>query len=103
MKTICFTGGGSSGHVTPNLAIIKPLQKENIKIVYIGSYTGIEKELIQKEKAFKKDLFELNYQRKMGRVEKPHRFKEIKRHVARVMTILKERDNQNERNSPKNQ
>lgn len=49
MKTICFTGGGSSGHVTPNLAIIQELQKENINVFYIGSYAGIEKELVTKE------------------------------------------------------
>lgn len=48
MNMIGFTGGGSSGHVTPNLAIIKQLQHENVPIFYIGTYTGIEKELIQK-------------------------------------------------------
>ncbi len=50
MKKICFTGGGSSGHVTPNLAIIKQLQEKNIEVFYIGSYKGIEKELVEKEK-----------------------------------------------------
>jgi len=54
-------------------------------------------ELIQKEKAFKKSLFELNYQRKMGNVEKPHQFRVLKRDIARIMTILKERDLENER------
>jgi large subunit ribosomal protein L29 len=48
-------------------------------------------ELLQKEKAFKKDLFDLNYQRKMGNVEKPHRFRALKRDVARIFTILLER------------
>lgn len=47
MKKICFTGGGSSGHVTPNLAIIEALPKE-VSVFYIGSYKGIEKELVQK-------------------------------------------------------
>lgn len=49
MKMIGFTGGGSSGHVTPNLAIIKQLRREDIEIFYIGTYTGIEKELVKKE------------------------------------------------------
>ena len=58
-------------------------------------------DLVQKEKSTKKDLFELSYQRKMGRVEKPHRFKELKSDIARIMTILKERELENERKTPK--
>lgn len=47
---VAFTGGGSGGHVTPNIAIINELKKEeNIEIFYIGSKDGIEKELIEKE------------------------------------------------------
>ncbi|GIN59686.1 UDP-N-acetylglucosamine--N-acetylmuramyl-(pentapeptide) pyrophosphoryl-undecaprenol N-acetylglucosamine transferase 2 [Lederbergia ruris] len=46
-KSIVFTGGGSAGHVTPNMAIIKELDK-GWDIFYIGSRKGIEKELIQK-------------------------------------------------------
>lgn len=46
-KTIVFTGGGSAGHVTPNLAIISEI-RENWIIHYIGSKNGIEKELIEK-------------------------------------------------------
>lgn len=49
-------------------------------------------ELIQKEKAFKKELFNLNYQRKMGSVEKPDRFRMLKRDIARIFTILRERE-----------
>ena len=55
-------------------------------------------ELLQKEKTFKKDLFDLNYQRKMGAVEKPARFKELKRNIAKIFTLLRERDLENERN-----
>jgi UDP-N-acetylglucosamine--N-acetylmuramyl-(pentapeptide) pyrophosphoryl-undecaprenol N-acetylglucosamine transferase len=43
---IIFTGGGSAGHVTPNIAVIKKLQQKNWQIFYIGSKKGIEKELI---------------------------------------------------------
>lgn len=51
-------------------------------------------ELIQKEKNSKKELFELNYQRKTGRVEKPSRFSTLKKDIARILTILKERETQ---------
>ena len=42
-KRIVLTG---AGHVTPNLALIPPLQEEGYDITYIGSYDGIEKRLI---------------------------------------------------------
>jgi len=46
-KRIAFTGGGSAGHVTPNIAIINEISKD-WDIFYMGSKKGIEKELIQK-------------------------------------------------------
>ena len=49
MKRIVFTGGGSAGHVTPNLAIIPHLQKKGWDISYIGSHQGIEKTIIENE------------------------------------------------------
>ena len=49
-------------------------------------------ELAQKEKNLKKEIFDLNYQRKMGRVEKPARFGSLRRIIARILTILKERE-----------
>lgn len=45
-------------------------------------------ELIQKRDALKQELFKLNYQRKAGRVEKPHMFSLIKRDIARIETLL---------------
>lgn len=50
MKRIVFTGGGTAGHVTPNIALIAKLKELNYDIHYIGSYTGIEKDLIEKLK-----------------------------------------------------
>lgn len=47
MKRIILTGGGTAGHVTPNIALIPRLQDIGYDIQYIGSYTGIEKELIE--------------------------------------------------------
>ena len=46
MKRIILTGGGTAGHVTPNIALLPGLQKLGFDIHYIGSYNGIEKELI---------------------------------------------------------
>lgn len=46
MKRIVLTGGGTAGHVTPNMALVPELQKAGYDIQYIGSYEGIEKELI---------------------------------------------------------
>ena len=47
-------------------------------------------ELIQKEKDMKKELFNLNFQRKHGRVEKPGRFRTIRRDIARILTLRRE-------------
>ena len=44
-KRIVLTGGGTAGHVTPNLALVPRLKERGYEILYIGSYTGIEKEL----------------------------------------------------------
>lgn len=46
-KKIVLTGGGTAGHVTPNIAILDKLKENDYSIEYIGSYTGIEKELIE--------------------------------------------------------
>lgn len=47
MKRIILTGGGTAGHVTPNIALLPRLKELNYDIHYIGSYHGIEKELIE--------------------------------------------------------
>lgn len=46
MKKIVLTGGGTAGHVTPNLALLPRLKEEGYEIAYIGSYDGIEKKLV---------------------------------------------------------
>jgi len=45
MKKIILTGGGTAGHVTPNLALVGTLREQGYDIEYIGSYNGIEKSL----------------------------------------------------------
>ena len=49
MKRIVLTGGGTAGHVTPNLAILPLLRQEGWEVLYIGSENGIEKKLIEAE------------------------------------------------------
>lgn len=46
MKKIVLTGGGTAGHVTPHFALIPHLRKEGWEIHYIGTYEGIEKDLV---------------------------------------------------------
>ena len=47
MKKIILTGGGTAGHVTPNLALIPSLKEHGYEIRYTGSYQGIERKLIE--------------------------------------------------------
>ena len=46
MKRIVLTGGGTAGHVTPNMALVPKLIDEGYDIAYIGSYEGMERKLI---------------------------------------------------------
>lgn len=47
MKRIVLTGGGTAGHVTPNIALLPRLKELGYDIHYIGSYDGIERKLIE--------------------------------------------------------
>lgn len=46
-EKIVLTGGGTAGHVTPNIALLPSLKEAGYEVFYIGSYTGIEKTLIE--------------------------------------------------------
>lgn len=46
-KKIVLTGGGTAGHVTPNIALVPRLRELGYEITYMGSYEGIEKKLIE--------------------------------------------------------
>ena len=50
MKKIILTGGGTAGHGTPNPALSPSLQELGYEILYIGSYEGIEKKLMESAK-----------------------------------------------------
>lgn len=58
-------------------------------------------DLTEKEKTFKRELFELSNLNRVGKVEKPSRFRQLRRDIARILTILKEREG-NERNASAN-
>lgn len=49
MKKVLLTGGGTAGHVTPNIALIPYLTEAEFEIEYMGSYEGIEKDLVEAE------------------------------------------------------
>lgn len=46
-KKIIMTGGGTAGHVTPNLALIPKLKELGYEVQYIGTKDGIEKTIIK--------------------------------------------------------
>ena len=46
-KKIVLTGGGTAGHVTPNIALLPHLKEAGYEVTYIGSVNGIEKELVR--------------------------------------------------------
>ena len=46
IKKIVLTGGGTAGHVTPNMALLDELRNRNFEVHYIGRTEGIEKDLI---------------------------------------------------------
>ncbi|MBN2037640.1 MAG: glycosyltransferase, partial [Chitinispirillaceae bacterium] len=48
-KHLLLTGGGTAGHVTPNIALLPALRAAGYSISYIGSAKGIERELITRE------------------------------------------------------
>ena len=50
MRTVVLTGGGTAGHVMPNLALVPELKKNFDRIVYIGTATGVEKDIVAKYK-----------------------------------------------------
>lgn len=52
-NTIVLTGGGTAGHVMPNINLNQHLSKHFSKIIYIGSEHGIEKELVSKNTNYK--------------------------------------------------
>ncbi len=46
-KSIVLTGGGTAGHVMPNLALVEELKKHFDKIYYMGTKSGLEYDLVK--------------------------------------------------------
>jgi large subunit ribosomal protein L29 len=51
-----------------------------------------EAELEQKAREFKEELFNLRFQHATAQLDNPMRIKEVKRIIARIKTILRERE-----------
>ncbi len=49
-----------------------------------------EDELASKQFSLKEELMNLRFKAKMGKLEKPSRISQIRKDVARILTILKE-------------
>ena len=47
-RKIALTGGGTAGHITPNIALMEELRKRNYEIIYIGSKGGMEEGIMKK-------------------------------------------------------
>ena len=47
MISLVLTGGGTAGHVTPNLALADEAQARGWKVQYVGSSKGIERDLLE--------------------------------------------------------
>ncbi len=48
LMKIVLTGGGTSGHITPNIALIPELQSKGFEVHYVGTKNGMERKLIAK-------------------------------------------------------
>ena len=49
-------------------------------------------ELLKTLDEFKKELFDLRFQRATGSIDNPMRIRELRRSIARILTVLKERE-----------
>ncbi len=50
IKKIILTGGGTGGSVTPLLALSSAIQAQGWNLEWIGTYNGLEKDIVTKEK-----------------------------------------------------
>jgi len=46
MKTIILTGGGTAGHIFPNIALLPQLSKKFDRIIYIGGHNSMEERIL---------------------------------------------------------
>jgi len=55
-----------------------------------------DEELRARLNELKEELFNLRTEKTLGRLGQPHRFKETRREIARILTILNERNRSGE-------
>ncbi len=48
-------------------------------------------ELLEKEQTFRKELFNLRFQSAVGHIENPNRFREVRREIARLLTVVQQK------------
>lgn len=53
-------------------------------------------EMVEKEKAFKEELFNLRFQLATGQLENTARLKEVRKSIARIKTVLRQQELQNQ-------
>ncbi len=91
-KIIIFTGGGTGGHVYPNLALIKEFEKRGFKAVYIGGGDGsFEKSIVKDVDYYSIDAIKLI--RSFSKEAVLNNFKipvQLSKSVNRAIAILKE-------------
>ncbi|MBR4123973.1 MAG: undecaprenyldiphospho-muramoylpentapeptide beta-N-acetylglucosaminyltransferase [Clostridia bacterium] len=90
MKKIIFTGGGTGGHIMPNLAIMEEI-KNQFKIAYIGSKNGMEKDIIKNVPYFEITTCKLKRSLDISNLLIP--FKLIKGYFDAKKILKKERPN----------
>ena len=61
-----------------------------------------KEELIQKLNLLSEETVKLNYQKRIGALEKPHRFRDIRKDIAWIKTILRENELKEKLNTSKN-
>jgi large subunit ribosomal protein L29 len=60
-----------------------------------------DEEIKQRIKELEEELFNLRFQKALGQLEKTHRFKMIRKDIARMKTILREREIEREKTKSK--
>ncbi len=61
-----------------------------MKATELRSMTSAE--LTSKLKELKSDLFKLRFQNEINQLDNPHKITDVKRDIARVMTVLREKE-----------
>jgi large subunit ribosomal protein L29 len=51
-------------------------------------------EISNKVSSLKEEVYKLRFEKKTGRIEKPHKMKEAKKDIARCLTILREKEHE---------